>query len=156
VLTRPDYQSPAPPLLRAAGILLALLLVLTACDAIGGVGGTPTPRGTSRSAATPRPTPEPTPPPGAVVLDVQDRQFSTAIIEGVAGVPTVVYFTNHDDANHNLTVYRNASLDLELFRGEIFTGPDVTVVYEIPALAAGEYYFSCYVTPSMHGRFIVR
>lgn len=153
---RPVYQSSAPPLLRAAGVVLALLVVLTACDALGGMGGTPTPRGSARPTATARPTPEPTPPPGAVVLDVEDRQFSTALIEGVAGVPTVVYFTNHDDSNHNLTIYRNASLDLELFRGEIFTGPDVTVVYEIPALAAGEYYFSCYVTPSMHGRFIVR
>ena len=149
-------QSSAPPLLRAAGVLVALLLVLTACDAIGGVGGTPTPRGTPRPVATPRPTPAPTPPPGAVILDVEGRQFSTDVIEGVAGVPTVVYFTNHDDANHNLTIYRNASLDLELFRGDIFTGPDVTVVYEIPALPAGEYYFSCFVTPSMHGRFIVR
>jgi plastocyanin len=153
---RPAYQSPAPPLLRAAGILVALLVVLTACDAIGGVGGTPTPRGTPRPAVTPRPTPERTIPPGAVALDVRDRQFSTDLIEGVAGVPTVVYFTNYDDSNHNLTIYRNASLDLELFQGEIFTGPDVTVIYEIPALPAGEYYFSCYVTPSMHGRFIVR
>jgi plastocyanin len=136
--------------------VLALLVILTACDAIGGVGGTPTPRGTPRPVATPRPTPAPSPPSGAVILDVEGRQFSTDLIEGVAGVPTVVYFTNHDEANHNLTIYRNASLDLELFRGDIFTGPDVTVVYEIPALAAGEYYFSCYVTPSMHGRFVVR
>lgn len=153
---RHAYRSSAPPTLRAAGVLLALLVALTACDAIGGVGGTPTPRGTPRPVATPRPTPAPTPPPGAVILDVEGRQFSTDLIQGVAGVPTVVYFTNHDEANHNLTIYRNASLDLELFRGDIFTGPDVTVVYEIPALAAGEYYFSCYVTPSMHGRFVVR
>jgi len=90
------------------------------------------------------------------VLDVENRQYSTDIIEGVAGVPTVVYFTNHDDSNHNLTVYRNASLDLELFRGAIFSCPDATVIYEIPAQPAGEYYFSCFVTPSMHGRFIVR
>jgi plastocyanin len=153
---RHAYRSSAPPTLRAAGVLLALLLVLSACDALGGVGGTPTPRATTRPAATPRATAGPSLPPGAVVLDVEGRQFSTDLIEGVAGVPTVVYFTNHDEANHNLTVYRNASLDLELFRGEIFTGPDVTVVYEIPALPAGAYYFSCYVTPSMHGRFIVR
>ena len=91
-----------------------------------------------------------------MILDVEGRQFSTDLIQGVAGVPTVVYFTNHDEANHNLTIYRNASLDLELFRGDIFTGPGVTVVYEIPALPAGDYYFSCYVTPSMHGRFVVR
>jgi plastocyanin len=149
-------RSSAPPLLRAAGVLLALLVILTGCDAIGGVGGTPTPRGTPRPVATPRPTPAPTPPPGAVILDVEGRQFSTDLIQGVAGVPTVVYLTNHDDANHNLTIYRNASLDLELFRGDIFTGPDVTVVYEIPALPAGDYYFSCFVTPSMHGRFVVR
>ncbi|MGH2489447.1 MAG: hypothetical protein ACRDFR_07505, partial [Candidatus Limnocylindria bacterium] len=134
-----------------AGVLVALLLVLTACDALGGVGSSPTPRGTVRPAATPRATAGPSLPPGAVVLEVRNRQFSTAVIEGVADVPTLVYFTNHDDTNHNLTVYRNASLDLELFRGEIFSGPDVTVIYEIPAMPAGEYYFSCYVVPSMHG-----
>ena len=153
---RPAYQSSAPPLLRAAGVLLALLVLLTACDALGGVGSTPGPGSSSRPSATPRPTPAPSLPEGAIVLDVQNRQYSTDLIEGVAGVPTLVYFTNHDDANHNLTVYRNASLDLELFRGEIFSGPDATVIYEIPALDAGEYYFSCFVTPSMHGRFIVR
>lgn len=71
-------------------------------------------------------------------------------------MPTLVYFTNHDDMNHNLTIYRNASADLELFRGEIFSGPDASVVYEIPPLTTGEYYFACFVTPSMHGRFIVQ
>ena len=91
-----------------------------------------------------------------MVLEVRNRQFSTGVIEGTAGVPTLVYFTNHDEANHNLTIYRNASQDLEIFRGEIFSGPGATVVYEIPALEAGEYYFACFVTPSMHGRFIVR
>jgi plastocyanin len=150
------YRSSARPLLRVAGVLLALLLVLTACDALGNVDGTPTPRGSARPAATPQPTAEPSLPPGAVVLEVRDRQFSTSVIEGVAGVPTLVYFTNHDDMNHNLTVYRNASLDAELFRGEIFSGPDATVIYEIPAQPAGTYYFACYVVPSMHGQFIVR
>ena len=91
-----------------------------------------------------------------MVLEVRNRQFSTDVIVGVAGVPTLVYFTNHDDMNHNLTVYRNASLDLVLFQGEIFSGPDATVVYEIPAQLAGTYYFACYVVPSMHGQFIVR
>jgi plastocyanin len=151
----PAYRSSARPLLRVAGVLLALLVLLTACDALGGIGATPTPRGSARPSATPRPTPEPSIPPGAVVLEVRNRQFSTAVIDGVAGVPTLVYFTNHDDMNHNLTIYRNASLDLELFRGVIFSGPDATVIYEIPAQPAGEYYFSCYVVPSMHGRFIV-
>ncbi|MGH2463315.1 MAG: cupredoxin domain-containing protein [Candidatus Limnocylindria bacterium] len=136
--------------------MLALLLVLTACDALGGTGNTPGPGSSSRPAATRRPTPQPSIPEGAVVLAVRNRQFSTNAIEGVAGVPTMVYFTNHDDANHNLTVHRNASLDLELFRGEIFSGPDATMIYEIPALDAGTYYFSCFVTPSMHGTFIVR
>lgn len=152
----PAYRSSARPLLRVAGVLLALLLVLTACDALGGAGSSPSPRGTTRPAATPTATPAPSLPAGAVVLEVSNRQFSTSIIEGVAGVPTLVYFTNHDDENHNLTVYRNASLDLELFRGEIFSGPDATVIYEIPAQPAGTYYFACYVVPSMHGQFIVR
>lgn len=156
MLMRLAYRSAASPLLRAAAVLLALLLVLTACDALGGVGSSPTPHGTTRPAATPRATAAPSLPPGAVVLEARNRQFSTDTIYGVAGEPTVVYFTNHDDMNHNLTVYRNASLDLELFRGEIFSGPDVTVIYQIPAQPAGEYYFACFVVPSMHGRFIVR
>ena len=95
-------------------------------------------------------------PPGAVILEVTGRQYSTTIIEGVANVPTIVYFTNNDELNHNITIYRNASKDLELFRGDIFAGPDVTVIYQIPPQAAGEYYFSDFVFPSMHGRFIVR
>lgn len=152
----PAYRSPARPPLRVAGVLLALLLMLTACDALGNVGGTPTPRGSARPSATARPTAEPSLPPGAVVLEVRNRQYSTTVIEGVAGVPTLVYFTNHDDMNHNLTLYRNASLDLVLFQGEIFSGPDATVIYEIPAQPAGVYYFACYVVPSMHGQFIVR
>ena len=35
-------------------------------------------------------------------------------------------------------------------------GPGVTLIYEVPPLAAGEYYFSDINFPSMHGRFIVR
>jgi plastocyanin len=141
--------------LRAVGILLALLVLLTACDALGGVAGSPTPRGTPRPVATPEATPLPSLPAGAVVLEARNRQYSLDIIQGVAGVPTIVYFTNNDDQNHNVTVYRNASKDQELFRGEIFIGPDQTLIYTIPALAAGEYFFADYVFPSMHGRFVV-
>jgi plastocyanin len=90
-----------------------------------------------------------------VILEVRNRQYNVAVFEGVANTPTIVYFTNHDEDNHNLTIYRNASKDKELFRGDIFSGPN-TVVYEIPALPAGEYYFADIVYASMHGTFIVR
>jgi plastocyanin len=139
---RPDVRSTAPSPLRVAGVVLALLLVLTACDALGGVGGTPTPL--------------PSAPAGTVFLEAANRQYSTAVIEAVANVPTVIYFTNNDNQNHNVTIYRNASKDLELFRGETFVGPGVTLIYEVPPLAAGEYYFADINFPSMHGRFIVR
>ncbi len=135
--------------------MLAVVLLLTACDVLGNVGASPTPQFTPRPVATPRPTPLPTPPPGAVILDARDRQFSTATINGVANTPTIVYFTNYDELNHGLVIYRNASLDLELFRGDVFSGPG-TIVYEIPALAADEYYFADAVYASMHGQFIVR
>jgi plastocyanin len=139
-----------------AGVVLALLLVLTACDALGGVGGTPTPDPSARPSRTPRPTPLPSAPAGTVFLEAANRQYSTAVIEAVANVPTVIYFTNNDNQNHNVTIYRNASKDLELFRGETFVGPGVTLIYEVPPLAAGEYYFADINFPSMHGRFIVR
>jgi len=151
---RPARRSGPPAPLRAAGIVLAMLLALTACDAIGNIGASPSPQSTPRPVATPRPTPMPTPPPGAVLLEARDRQFSTATIEGVADVPTIVYFTNNDELNHGLVIYRNASQDLELFHGDIFTGPN-TILSEIPSLAAGEYYFADAVYSSMHGQFIV-
>lgn len=152
----PANRSWARPSLRAAGLVVALLVALTACDALTGITGSPSPGASSRPAATPRPTPEPTIPTGAILLEARNRQYSLDVIQGVAGVPTIVAFTNRDDTNHNLTIYRNASKDMELFRGDIFTGPDVTVIYEIPALPAGDYYFADFVFPSMHGTFIVR
>jgi hypothetical protein len=151
----PDFRSTALPPLRAVGVTLAVLAMLTACDALGGVTGTPTP-GVATPRPTPRPTPLPSPPAGTILLEAEGRQYSTAIIEAVANVPTIIYFTNNDDQNHNVTIYRNASQDLELFRGETFVGPAVTLVYEIPPLPAGDYYFSDINFPSMHGRFIVR
>jgi plastocyanin len=36
------------------------------------------------------------------------------------------------------------------FAGEIVTGPK-QIVYNVPALPAGSYYFSCQVHPNMHG-----
>jgi len=152
---RSDFRSwPSPPL-RAVAIALALLLALSACDALGG-SGSPTPDPSNGPAATPRPTPLASPPAGAVILEARDRQYSLATIEGVANVPTIIYFTNNDDQNHNVTIYRNAAKDMELFRGEVFVGPGVTVVYEVDPLPAGQYYFADLVTPSMHGTFIVR
>ena len=37
-----------------------------------------------------------------------------------------------------------------LFKGEIFSGPAVKV-YDVPALAAGQYTFACTVHPNMTG-----
>ena len=153
---RPDFRSWFSPPRRAVGIALALLIALTGCDALGGIGSTPGPDASDRPASTPRPTPLPSPPAGTILLEALNRQYSSTTIEGVANVPTIIYFTNNDEQNHNVTIYRNASKDMELFRGEVFVGPGVTVVYEVDALPAGEYYFADLVTPSMHGTFIVR
>jgi hypothetical protein len=152
---RPAHQWPWSAPLRAAAIVLVVLLTLTACDVLGNVGASPTEQSTTHPASTPRPTPLPTPPPGAVLLDARDRQFSTSTLQAVANTPTVMYFTNYDELNHGLIIYRNASRDLELFHGDVFTGPG-TIVYDIPALPAGDYYFADAVYQSMHGQFIVR
>jgi hypothetical protein len=152
---RPDFRSTASSPLRVVAVVLALLVALTACDALG-QSGSPTPDPSAQPSRTPRPTPLPSAPAGTIFLEAANRQYSTAVIEAVANVPTVIYFTNNDDQNHNVTIYRNASKDLELFRGETFVGPGVTVIYEVPAMGAGEYYFSDINFPSMHGRFIVR
>ena len=62
---------------------------------------------------------------------------------------------NNDGATqHNIAIYEDDTQAVELFDGDLVTGPG-EVDYTIPSLEAGEYYFLCIVHPTMNGSVIV-
>jgi plastocyanin len=81
--------------------------------------------------------------------------FDTSTIELPAGEAATITFVNEDvGIQHNIAIYEDDTLAVELFGGELITGP-AEVDYEIPALEAGEYYFLCIVHPNMSGTVVV-
>jgi plastocyanin len=54
---------------------------------------------------------------------------------------------------HNIAIYADESKSEKIFEGELVT--DGTIVYDIPALDAGEYFFDCSLHPTMTGTLVV-
>lgn len=124
-----------PPILRATLAMGVLVVVLAAC-----AGG-----GTAASA---------TPPPEAdATIDAESNDFVSDRITIPAGEPFQLFFRNLDAAEHNVAIYTDESASEALFVGEIIT--DDSVLYEIPALEPGEYFFRCDVHPNMTGTVVV-
>ena len=103
-----------------------------------------------------------TPPPPSVgaeapvlKLSAKDIAFDTHELEVAAGQPFKIEFTNHDDVDHNVGIYKGEE---EIFRGDEFSGPDETVTYVIDALEPGDYTFICDVHPgpAMTGTLTVK
>jgi len=82
--------------------------------------------------------------------------FDTPSIELPAGEATAIRFANEDSGvQHNIAIYEDDTLAVELFNGELLTGP-AEIDYEVPALEAGEFYFLCVVHPTtMNGTVVV-
>ena len=118
--------------LAAALACLALVAVATACSS----GGAPASVGSID--------------PNAVRISANSLQFSTATLTAPAAKPFQIAFENKESAAHNVAIYSDSGYGTALFRQDPVTGPK-TVVYEVPALAAGTYYFRCDVHPAMNG-----
>jgi len=69
-----------------------------------------------------------------------------------AGEPFRIRFRNQDaGVQHDIQIFDNPDYaGTPLFKGEIITGP-AEAVYEVPALAAGDYPFDCVIHPNMQG-----
>ena len=107
------------------------------------------------AAATPAPVPSASG--GAaeqtVELAAHNVAFDQANLTAPAGQPFVLKFTNNDPGiSHNVAI--TDSTGQQVFKGEIFAGPD-SRQYPIPALAAGTYTFACSVHPQMTGTLTV-
>jgi plastocyanin len=148
----------APAWPKATFAVLAILvvvgLVLTTqvvpdngtagASAAPGASGAPAGGGTTASAA-------PSAMPAAdVTVTAQNVAFTTTDIEIPAGKPFKLAFDNRDSGVPHDVVIKDAS-GAVLYKTEpLLTGPAVSV-YDVPAIAAGQYTFVCTVHPNMKG-----
>jgi plastocyanin len=86
-------------------------------------------------------------------LVAKDLAFDTATLEVPAGTRFRLQLDNQDSVPHNVAI-KDAGGNL-LFTGATFSGPGITV-YDVPALAAGQYLFVCTVHPAMTGTITAR
>jgi cytochrome c oxidase subunit 2 len=104
--------------------------------------------------------PAPTPSAGGgapettIELTAHNIAYDQATLTAPAGQPFVLKFTNNDPGvTHNVAI--TDSSGQQVFKGEIFAGPD-SRQYPIPALPAGTYTFACSVHPQMTGTLTVK
>jgi plastocyanin len=93
---------------------------------------------------------------GGVEVVAENTAFDTERIRLPADTPMPLTLDNRDTAAHNLSIYRDESASGDpLFTFEEFTGP-ATETFDMPPIAAGDYYFRCDVHPTMEGTVVVR
>jgi plastocyanin len=137
--------------------------IIPSGEASGASGSSPAPGGspgTGGASAAPGGSGAPGPSAGANVpatdltVTAQGIQYDTASLAATAEQPFTIGFTN-DDAGipHNIQI-ADAS-GAFVFEGDTITGVDRTV-YDVPALKAGVYKFSCKWHPNMVGELTVR
>lgn len=120
----------------------------------GGGGGHGTP--SEEPSPTTSPSDEPTngAAPTSIEITAKLVQFDKDSFTLAADTPTEIVFVNDDQSiEHNVAIYTDESTSESLFVGERFFGVE-TRTYNVPPIAAGEYYFICDVHPNMSGTAI--
>ena len=92
--------------------------------------------------------------PNSPVVIAKDLKFTTASVNAPAGKPFAMNFENQESAPHNVSIFTDSSASQRLFEGEIFSSG--SRVYQVPALAAGTYFFRCDVHPDMTGSIVAK
>jgi plastocyanin len=125
------------PLGPVLGLLVAAL-VLGAC------AGASSPSGPPKSLD-----------PNAIRISSKDLGFSTDRLVAPAGKAFQIAFDNQEAAPHNVSIYTDESASTKVFAEDAFGGPK-QVLYDVPAMAAGSYFFRCDVHPDMKGTLEVK
>lgn len=84
-----------------------------------------------------------------VTITSRDLAFDQTSLTIDARTPTTLRLVNEDAAPHNVAIYSDDSATESLFIGELITA--TSVVYEVPELEPGTYYFRCDLHPEMDG-----
>lgn len=88
-----------------------------------------------------------------VTITSMDMAFEQTTITVAAGEAFTLALVNEDSMQHNVAIYTDSSASDDLFVGEFVN--DATVVYDVPALEPGEYFFRCDLHTDMVGTLIV-
>ena len=84
-----------------------------------------------------------------MTVEAKGIAFTQTSWTGPADKPFTIAFSNQDPGTpHNIEI--KDSSGAVVFKGDIFNGVD-TRIYQVPALPAGDYTFSCVVHPNMTG-----
>jgi plastocyanin len=93
---------------------------------------------------------------GGVEVVAENNAFDTDEITLPADMPSTLTLDNRDVAAHNVSIYEDDTASGDpLFTFEPFPGP-ATEPFDVPPIAAGDYYFRCDVHPTMEGTVVVR
>ena len=122
--------------IRLSLIAVAMAAVLAACGTTAADGGS-----------------DPDPADADVTVTAVDMAFDPGTVTVAGGVAFTIALVNEDAMPHNIAIYTDSSKSQKLFEGEMVT--DGTIVYDLPALDAGEYFFDCSLHPDMTGTLIV-
>ena len=122
--------------LRLPVLAVALAAVLAACGSASGGDDADTPPAEADYTVT-----------------AVDMAFDPGTLTVAGGEAFTIALVNEDAMPHNIAIYTDESKSEKLFEGEVIT--DDTIVYDIPALDAGEYFFDCSLHPNMTGTLVV-
>lgn len=118
-----------------ASFFLALVVLLAACTA--STAGPGQPSGVTDADVT---------------ITSRDLTFDVATLTVPADSPFSLQLTNLEAAPHNVAIYRDSSASDDVFVGDVISSS--SIVYQVPALEAGSYFFRCDVHPDMNGTLV--
>ncbi len=161
----PDWPK---AIFAALGLIIALTILLTsrivpdsgvagasAAPGASGAGASAAP-GASGAGASAAPgggttaSSEPGTPAADVVITAQNVAFTTPDVTLPAGKPFTLAFDNRDNGVPHDVVIKDAGGAVVYKTEPLLTGVAV-VVYDVPAISAGQYTFVCTVHPNMKG-----
>lgn len=126
------------------GALAIILYLMVFKPSLGQGGGAPV-SGSRGAACAPAGT--------ALNVVAKNLSFGVKCLAAPAAQAFTIDFDNQDGAPHNVAIYTDKSGSKSLFVGDRVDGPK-KVIYQVPAIAAGTYYFQCDFHVFMNGTFI--
>jgi plastocyanin len=88
-----------------------------------------------------------------VTITANQLAFDTATVSLEAGEARTIRLVNLENLPHNVAIYVDESASQSLFVGELINRGEI--VYQLPPLEPGTYFFRCDLHPEMKGSLVV-